>query len=78
MHPATDLDALLKSVSLCLPGLNGNVAPLRSDQLLCGGQGNQERIATLHDYWQQAHPEAGRHYWSTRCWTLLIWQPIYP
>ena len=77
MHPATDLDALLKSVSLCLPGLNGNVAPVRSDQLLCGGQGNQERIAALHDYWQQAHPEAGRHYWSTRCWTLLIWQPIY-
>ena len=77
MHPATDLDALLKSVALCLPGLNGNVAPVRSDQLLCGGQGNQERIAALHDYWQHAHPEAGRHYWSTRCWTLLIWQPIY-
>ena len=21
--------------------------------------------------------EAGRHYWAARCWTLLVWQPIY-
>jgi len=79
MHqPACDiLDDLLHKVSQCLPGLEGTVEFVRNDQLHCGSQGNPARIAALLAHWQDTHPEAGRHYWSTRCWILLIWQPIY-
>lgn len=78
MHDASaDLQALLNTVAQCLPGLEGHIALAQTHQLQCGKPGNQQRIAELQFFWQHAYPEAGRHYWSTRCWTLLIWQPIY-
>ncbi len=38
---------------------------------------NRAAIDALLDYWRSAYPEAGRAYWSLRCWGILIWQPIY-
>ncbi|GAL24803.1 hypothetical protein JCM19239_4528 [Vibrio variabilis] len=35
-----------------------------------------EQIATLYRFWQTHFPEAGRIYWQTRTWTMLIWQPV--
>ncbi|MBN4055382.1 siderophore ferric iron reductase [bacterium AH-315-K03] len=37
---------------------------------------NQE-ITMLALNLEQRYPEAGRHYWSMRAWSLSIWQPIY-
>ncbi len=34
-------------------------------------------LRALYQHWQQEAPEAGPAYWSVRCWTLLIWQPVY-
>ena len=39
--------------------------------------GNRAAINALLDHWVTAYPEAGRAYWSLRCWGILIWQPIY-
>ncbi|MCW8347892.1 siderophore ferric iron reductase [Vibrio sp. ZSDZ65] len=33
-------------------------------------------IHTLYHFWKSRHPEAGRIYWQTRTWTMLIWQPV--
>ncbi|MCL9775168.1 siderophore ferric iron reductase [Vibrio methylphosphonaticus] len=33
-------------------------------------------IDTLYQFWKTTHPEAGRIYWLTRAWTMLIWQPV--
>ncbi|WP_347557665.1 siderophore ferric iron reductase [Robbsia sp. KACC 23696] len=44
--------------------------PAPSDQ-------NQACIAALVAHWSRAYPEAGRAYWSLRCWGILIWKPIY-
>lgn len=72
-----DLAALLTSLSATVPALRGRIGPPSPDQLQCASPGNPQRIAALHAHWQRAHPGAGRHYWTTRSWTLLIWQPIY-
>lgn len=34
-------------------------------------------IAALYQFWQSDCPEGGQPYWSVRCWTMLIWQPVY-
>jgi hypothetical protein len=57
--------------------MGGRIGPVSAYQLYCGGAGNADRLAALHAYWQQAHTQAGPHYWPTCSWTLLIWQPIY-
>ncbi|HDZ56769.1 MAG TPA: siderophore ferric iron reductase [Pseudomonas xinjiangensis] len=71
------LARLISITSQALPGFVGRIGPVNANQLLCGSVENPARIASLHGHWQQAHPEAGPHYWSTRSWTLLIWQPVY-
>jgi siderophore ferric iron reductase len=39
--------------------------------------GNRAALEALLAHWRTAYPEAGRVYWSLRCWGILIWQPIY-
>lgn len=72
-----DLHHLLDVISRSLPGLQGRIGAAGADLLVCGSEGNDRRIAALYQHWQQAHPEAGPHYWTVRSWTYLVWQPIY-
>ncbi|GGK04573.1 siderophore ferric iron reductase [Pseudomonas matsuisoli] len=72
-----DLLHLLDVTSRSLPGLNGRVGDAHREEFRLGAAYNRDHIAALHEHWRLAHPEAGPHYWSTRSWTLLIWQPIY-
>lgn len=74
---SSDLEQLLTTATQIVPRLNGQIGVAQADQLQCGSQQNPQRISDLYAWWQQQHPEAGRHYWSVRSWTLLIWQPIY-
>jgi len=68
------LNDLLLRVRSVLPGLDGRVGSPRPDELMLD---RPQPLADLLAHWQAAHPEAGRHYWAARCWTLLVWQPIY-
>lgn len=72
-----DLLHLIEVTARTLPGLSGRVGSSGRDELACGASDNPARIAALYQHWQLACPEAGPHYWNTRTWTLLIWQPIY-
>lgn len=72
-----DLHNLLDVISHSLPGLQVRIGAADADQLVCGSEGNPQRIATLYQHWRQAHPEAGPHYWTVRSWTYLVWQPVY-
>ncbi|TWI52716.1 siderophore ferric iron reductase [Pseudomonas duriflava] len=73
----TDLIRLLDLTALSLPGLNGRIGHAGPNDLTCGAAENEARLQALLEHWQTAYPEAGPHYWSARCWTLTIWQPIY-
>ncbi|MGG2398751.1 siderophore ferric iron reductase [Pseudomonas sp. SH1-B] len=72
-----DLHHLLDVISRTLPGVPWRIGCAEDEQLVCGSDGNTQRIASLYQYWREAHPEAGPHYWSVRSWTYLVWQPIY-
>ena len=73
--PPTDaLGSLLLRLRHVLPGLDGRVGAPRADELTLE---HPQSVARLLAHWQAAHPQAGRHYWAARCWTLLVWQPIY-
>ncbi len=73
--PATDaLGSLLLRLRRVLPGLDGRVGAPRADELTLE---HPQSVARLLAHWREAWPEAGRHYWAARCWTLLVWQPIY-
>jgi siderophore ferric iron reductase len=73
----TDLTRLLDLSALSYLGLKGRIGSAGPDDLACGTAENKARLEALYNHWQLAHPEAGPHYWSARCWTLLVWQPIY-
>jgi siderophore ferric iron reductase len=65
------LQDMLRLAAQLVPGLTGVVhAP--SD-----GVGNHAALEALFAHWSGAYPEAGRAYWSSRCWGILIWQPVY-
>lgn len=76
-NTSCDLEQLISTATQIVPRLSGQIGTAQSDQLVCGTQDNPQRISNLYTWWQHQHPEAGRHYWSVRSWTLLIWQPIY-
>lgn len=38
---------------------------------------NRALLKQLYTELQRVHPEAGRVYWRSRSWILLVWQPIY-
>lgn len=51
--------------------------PLRQDDAVIQmGRDNLQTLTSLYRWLQTHHPEAGMPYWSVRCWTLLIWQPV--
>lgn len=69
-----ELRALFGRLRRLLPGLEGRLgAPLPGELDL----DRPQPLRALLEHWRQAHPEAGRHYWAARVWTLLIWQPVY-
>jgi siderophore ferric iron reductase len=74
---SNELVRLVETANHALPRMAGKVGSAVDGQLVCGSADNPQRIAALCAHWQQAHPEAGAHYWNIRSWTLLIWQPIY-
>ena len=73
---ATDAASLLAGVSRALPGLDGAIA-VPAAEAITADAANPAPVRQLVAHWQQAHPEAGPHYWGSRSWTLLVWQPLY-
>lgn len=81
------LEDLLRFAASVVPGLRGVVADCASGLPPCTEEtahlrparcdGNRAALETLLTHWMAAYPEAGRAYWSLRCWGILIWQPIY-
>ena len=76
LFSVTDGAGLLAAISRCLPGLDGVIAPAAADAITADAA-NPQPVRQLVAHWQQAHPEAGPHYWGSRVWTLLLWQPVY-
>lgn len=76
MSENNTLNYLLHLAAHVLPGLNGYIGePGQGD--IIHGENNRLQLTELVQHWQHAYPEAGPHYWASRCWTLLIWQPVY-
>lgn len=85
------LEDILRLAARVVPGLRGVVANGASGPPSCNGEsallaahlrparcdGNRAALEGLLARWTAAYPEAGRAYWSLRCWGILIWQPIY-
>jgi siderophore ferric iron reductase len=86
-----NLEDLLRLAARVVPGLRGviehraSAAPCRIDESARSTahvrparcDGNRAALEALLAFWTSAYPEAGRAYWSLRCWGILIWQPIY-
>lgn len=70
------MDELLAVAKSYHPALRGDRAPPQAGAI-CIARDNLKTVTELYQHGQQQHPEAGRAYWAARCWTLLIWQPIY-
>lgn len=77
------LDDMLRLAARLVPGLRGVVA-VRPAQAIVharpapgGGESNRAALEAMLGYWSRTYPEAGRLYWSSRCWGILIWQPVY-
>jgi siderophore ferric iron reductase len=61
------LQDLLRLAAQLVPGLTGIV---RNEACDAGYE-------ALFTHWSTAYPEAGRAYWSSRCWGIVLWQPVY-
>lgn len=46
-------------------------------ELCVNAKHNHAVMESLLSHYRHAFPEAGERYWSTRVWTLLIWQPTF-
>ncbi|MDR3098796.1 MAG: siderophore ferric iron reductase [Paraburkholderia sp.] len=74
---------LLRLAARLVPGLRGVVrtpaaqGPLHVCPAPGASEGNRAALDALLAYWSRAWPEAGRTYWASRCWGILIWQPVY-
>ncbi|SMG59952.1 siderophore ferric iron reductase [Paraburkholderia susongensis] len=91
MTASPALDNLLRLAAGVVPGLNGVVTSRAGVTPPCSCEsargvvhlrpaprdGNRAALEALLAHWSDAYPEAGRAYWSLRCWGILIWQPIY-
>lgn len=81
------LEDILRSAARVVPGLRGVVTDCANGLPHCISEsvhlhparcdGNRAALEALLAHWKVAYPEAGRAYWSLRCWGILIWQPIY-
>lgn len=75
-HPhTTDLDRFFALSSHVHPALAGECSS-SDDGCIRAGRDNSAAIRSLYDDLRRANPEAGMPYWSVRCWTLMIWQPV--
>jgi siderophore ferric iron reductase len=72
---STGLAELIARIAGGQPALAGRIGPAAAGELVAGG--DPAPMAALVDGWRQRHPEAGPLYWASRCWTLIIWQPLY-
>ncbi|RKT13938.1 siderophore ferric iron reductase [Paraburkholderia sp. RAU2J] len=91
MTATRTLEDLLRLAARVVPGLRGVVADCASSSPSCNDEsarrathfrparcdGNRVALEALLSFWTTGYPEAGRAYWSLRCWGILIWQPIY-
>ena len=84
------LEDILRLAARLVPGLQGVVSPPADASRATPGrdrlhvypaprpdEGNRAALDALLAYWSRAWPEAGRAYWASRCWGILIWQPVY-
>lgn len=77
------LDDTLRLAARLVPGLRGVVAARPAQAIVHarpapgGGESNRAALEAMLGYWSRTYPEAGRPYWSLRCWGILIWQPVY-
>ncbi|HKT97784.1 MAG TPA: siderophore ferric iron reductase [Paraburkholderia sp.] len=81
------LEDLLRLAARLVPGLHGVVAaqpdatsvqdPLHVCPAPQTHEGNRIALDALLAHWSRAYPEAGCAYWASRCWGILIWQPVY-
>lgn len=58
-----------------VPGLQGRIGQPQPGDIVAGAD-NSAVLTALLEHHRQHYPEAGHHYWSIRCWNLLIWQPV--
>jgi siderophore ferric iron reductase len=84
------LEDMLRLAARLVPGLNGIIAssthaPQTQRHVLArpawcasgNAQDNRAALDALLAHWAGLYPEAGRPYWASRCWGILIWQPLY-
>lgn len=71
-----DAATLLAQIAQLLPALAGTVARPATPAIQPGEAG-LPAVGTLLSSLRQRHPEAGPHYWGSRAWSLVIWQPVY-
>jgi siderophore ferric iron reductase len=64
------LHELLRFAAELVPGLNGVVREARTAD-------ETPAFEALLAHWSNACREAGPAYWSSRCWGIVLWQPVY-
>jgi siderophore ferric iron reductase len=72
---SSSLPGIIASVARCQPALAGRIGPARPDEIVPGG--DPAPLSALIGWWRTRYPEAGPLYWASRCWTLIVWQPLY-
>jgi siderophore ferric iron reductase len=73
-HP--EFDHFLAFAARVHPALQGE-ASLAEDESIVAGTDSTSVLDALYRFWQKSCPEGGQPYWSIRCWTMLVWQPVY-
>jgi siderophore ferric iron reductase len=82
------LEAMLRLAARLVPGLHGVVESREAETTAQfvhsrpaphedANDSNRAALDALLAHWSHTYPEAGRAYWSSRCWGILIWQPLY-
>jgi siderophore ferric iron reductase len=78
------LEDMLRLAARLVPGLNGVLASTTETSRARpawsasgSAEGNRAALDALLAHWAGNYPEAGRPYWASRCWGILIWQPLY-
>lgn len=71
-----DASALFQHIGGLLPALSGQVGAGGEGYITADDTG-ELAVADLLASLQHTYPEAGPHYWGSRTWSLLLWQPVY-
>ncbi|MGP4844527.1 siderophore ferric iron reductase [Marinobacter sp. 1Y8] len=72
---SSDLDRFFQLSSQVHPALAGELCSGESPCIVAG-RDNRYQVSALVENLQFSFPDAGAPYWSARCWTFLVWQPI--